>query len=101
MIIKVKTEDFNKVMDILKNENIEAEAFSNVYSAVCSEEIDNTLSYITYDRNIELNDNETENLINELSNELYASNESNNAFQLLTETSELIINRALCEKNYN
>lgn len=101
MIIKVKTEDFNKVMDILKKENIECDAYSNVYSAVCAEEIDNTLSYITYDRNIELSDNQTEDLINELSNELYSSNESNNAFQLLTETSELIINRALCNKNYN
>lgn len=100
MIIKVKSEDFNRVMEILDKEKIENQAFSNEYTAVCAEEIDNTLSYILNERNIELNDKETEKIINELSNELYTSNESNNAFQLLTETSELIINRALSNKGY-
>lgn len=100
MIIKVKSEDFNRVMEILDKEKIENQAFSNEYTAVCAEEIDNTLSYILSERNIELNDKETEKIINELSNELYTSNESNNAFQLLTETSELIINRALSNKGY-
>lgn len=100
MIIKIKLEDFNRVMEILDKENIERETFTNEYSAVCAEEIDNTLSYILNERQIELNDKDTKKLIYELSNELYASNESNNAFQILTETSELIVNRALNNKGH-
>ena len=101
MIIKVKIEDFNRVMEILDKENIERDTFTNEYSAVCAEEIDNTLSSILEERKIELDDKTVSKLVYELSNELYTSNESNDAFQLLTETSELIINRALCERNYN
>lgn len=100
MIIKIKLKDFNRVMEILDKENIERETFTNEYSAVCAEEIDNTLSYILNERQIELNDKDTKKLIYELSNELYASNESNNAFQILTDTSELIVNRALNNKGY-
>lgn len=94
MIIKINSNDFNKVMELLNKENIENEAYVNVYSAVCAEEIDNTFYSIVEDDSKTLDKKD----MNKLANELYLSGEAETAFQDLTDASVIIVNRFLNNK---
>lgn len=91
MIIEVKGQNYEEVKKVLNDAGINCMIYENAYKAVCAEEIDNTL----YSAEVELNDETFKELKLELSDELYNSNEAEEAFQVLTETSELITNRAL------
>lgn len=102
MIIEINNESLEKVESILKANNIEFNFYDNVYWATCKEEISQAADCS------DLLDNESfydmagdiaDDVIYEMTDELYNSREANNAFQDLAEAAQLIANRKINELN--
>lgn len=101
MIIEIKNDNHEEIKEMLKNAGVDFKVHDNVYRAVCSEEINNTMEYILNEKEANLDDSAIDELSNKLSEELYSSAEASESFQTLTETSELIISRALYNRALN
>lgn len=94
IIIDEVNYDVKKVKEALENNNIEHSILDNVYWAVCKEEIMNTIDCSTKFHDVVSNE-DVDGIIYDLTDELYNARETNNAFQELAETAELIVNRKI------
>lgn len=89
----------SEIDDLLNNHQIEYTKFDNEYMAVCREEIEQAIDCSdSFREDITFYDemgDKANDIIWELSKELYESKEANGAFQELAETAQLIVNRKL------
>ena len=89
MIIQIDTNDNNnleQLLSLLKESNIKYRTFTNVYEAVCREEIEQALdsSNLLDDTTgsfYDLTEDKSEDKVQKLTNRLYLSNSANYAFQ--------------------
>lgn len=102
MLIEIKQEDSKKVLELLKNNDIEHQAYDNHYWAVCREEIVQSI-----DSSISLEDksfydvvgDKADDIIYKLTETLYNSRLSEYAFDRLSEIAMDIVNERLKELN--
>lgn len=102
MLIEIKQEDGKKVLELLKKNNVEHQAYYNHYWAVCREEVVQSI-----DSSIALEDksfydvvgDKADDIIYELTETLYNSRRSEYAFGRLSEIAMDIVNERLKKLN--
>lgn len=102
MLIEIKQEDSKKVLELLKNNNVEYQAYDNHYWAICREEVVQSIdsSIILEDKSFyDIVGDKADDIIYKLTETLYNSRLSEYAFDRLSEIAMDIVNEKLKELN--
>ena len=100
MLIEIKQEDSKKVVELLKNNNVEYKAYDNHYWAICREEVVQSIesSIALEDKSFyDIVGNRADDIIYELTETLYNSRRSEYVFERLSEIAMDIVNKRLKE----
>lgn len=99
MLIEIKQEDSKKVLELLKNNNVEYQAYDNHYWAICREEVVQSInsSVILEDKSFyDIVGDRADDIIYELTETLY---NCEYVFERLSEIAMDIVNERLKELN--